>query len=543
MGAMWRPGRIMVERCRRIGDVLIRPVLRHMVGIAAIALVVGCDSFRNDVPRTPSKAFDHPQDTDLGRGVATQLAATPSASGVHLLVSGKEAFVVRAALAESAQRTLDLQYYIVTKDATATLLLYRALRAAQRGVRVRLLIDDINTGLRDSDLAVLARHPKVEVRLFNPFPIRGLSSMARVMELLGNVERLNRRMHNKLWIADNAVAVMGGRNLADTYFDVASEGGFGDLDVLAAGAVVPEISRSFDQYWNSEWAVPIEALLQTPGASDEVAQALAEMAARADRFRESDYARTLREAGLGQLVRSGQLPLVSVKATTLYDLPNNVQAGVPEGKGAIFPILRQMVESAQREVILISPYFVPSDRSQELLCGLTRRRVRIRVLTNSLASTDVPVVHAGYARRRPGLLACGVELYELRPPAGGSPRARSGLSSGASLHAKAIVVDRQSVFVGSMNLDPRSKRLNTEVALQVESATLGQQLGSLFDEATTPDQVFRVKLDEPGKPAGALHWESLEDGRAVRYTSEPLASTWRRIITPIIGSLTPEELL
>ena len=514
-----------------------------MLTVVAMGLIVGCASIRLDVPRTPSYAIDRPEDTDLGRGFGKQLASTAAQSGVHLLVSGKEAFAVRAALAESAQRTLDLQYYIVTQDATATLLLYRALRAAQRGVRVRLLIDDINTGLRDSDLAILARHPHVEVRLFNPFPIRGLSSMARVLELLGDAARLNRRMHNKLWIADNAVAVMGGRNLADTYFEAASERSFGDLDVLAAGAVVREISRSFDEYWNSAWAVPIEAVLRTPAAADDVDQALAEMAARADRFRESEYARTLRETGLGLLVHAGQLPLIPANATALYDLPGNLQADVPDKQGAIFPVLRRIVDGAQHEVILISPYFVPSDRSLELLCGLARRGVRIRVLTNSLASTDVPVVHAGYARRRPGLLACGVELYELRPPAAGSPRVRAGLSSGASLHAKAVVVDRQSIFLGSMNLDPRSKWLNTEVALQIESATLGEQLAGVFEEATAPDQVFRVRLDDAGNPAGALHWESVEDGRPVRFTSEPLASAWRRIITPIMGALTPEELL
>jgi putative cardiolipin synthase len=518
-------------------------LLLRLLGITVMMLISGCAAVRLDVPRIPSHAIDGPQETDLGRSFATQLAPTPGQSGLHLLVSGKEAFAVRAALAESAQRTLDLQYYIVTQDATSTLLLYRALRAAQRGVRVRLLIDDINTGLGDSDLAVLAQHPNVEVRLFNPFAIRGQSSLTRALELLGNSERLNRRMHNKLWIADNAVAVMGGRNLADAYFDAASESDFGDLDVLVAGPVVPEISRSFDLYWNSEWAVPIEAMLRTPMAADDVARSLAEMAIRAERFRQSDYARTLRETHLGPLVRSGQLPLISAEASALYDVPGDLHAEVTEKQGAIFPVLRRTVESAQRDVILVSPYFVPSDRSVELLCSLTRRGVRVRVLTNSLASTDVPVVHAGYARRRPGLLACGVELYELRPSADRLPRTRPGLSSGASLHAKAIGVDRKSVFLGSMNLDPRSKRLNTEVALQVESAEFGQELGSMFDEATAPDRVFRVGLAEPRNPASALHWESLEDGRPVRYTGEPLASLWRRIVTPMIGALTPENLL
>lgn len=519
------------------------PKLGRLLGIAAVASLLGCASVRLDVARTPSYAMDDPHETVLGRDFSRQLASTPGQSGLHLLVSGQEAFAARAALAESAQRTLDLQYYIVTQDSTATQLLYRALRAAQRGVRVRLLIDDMNTGFRDSDLAMLALNPNVEVRLFNPFAIRGFSSLSRVLELLGNGERLNRRMHNKLWIVDNSVAVMGGRNLGDAYFDAASDSGFADLDVLVAGPVVPEISRSFDQYWNSEWAVPIEAFVNTPASDGEVDRAAKDMTARAEQFRSGDYARTLRTLELGRLVRAGQLPLIAANATALSDAPGDPRADVPDKKGGIFPVLRQIVEKAQREVIMISPYLVPGDRSLEVICGLTQRGVRVRMLTNSLASTDVPLVHAGYARHRPRLLACGVELHELRPLVHRLARLRPGLSSGASLHSKAVIVDGQFVLIGSMNLDPRSRLLNTEVALQIESAQLGQQLGSLFDEATALEQAFRVELAEPGNPAAQLRWESMEGERAVRYTSEPLASAWRQFFVNIFGALAPEELL
>lgn len=518
-------------------------MLGRVLSLAAATLLYGCASIQLDVATPPSYAIEQWQDTTLGRNFAAQLASAPGASGLRLLISGQEAFAARAALAEAAQRSLDLQYHIVAHDTTSTQLLYRALRAANRGVRVRLLIDDVNPELRDSDLANLALHPNVEVRLFNPFAIRDPSSLSRILELLGNGERLKRRMHNKLWIVDNAVVVMGGRNLADAYFDATPSSNFADLDVLVAGQVVPEISRGFDQYWNSEWAVPIQALRDTPASAAEADRALTEMAARAEQFRAGDYARSLRETELGRMVRTGQLALITAKATALHDLPGESRTDVPAKTGTIFPAMHQLVEQASEEVIMISPYLVPGERGLDAICRLTRRGVRVRVLTNSLASTDVPVVHAAYARYRPALLDCGVELYELRPADASSWRTRVGFSSGGSLHAKAIVVDRKLLFLGSMNLDPRSKRLNTEVALQVESAAVGDQLGRLFDESTAFEHAFRVELDEPGNPAAALHWTSSEDGQPVRYACEPLVSVWYRIFTSVIGGVIPEELL
>ena len=462
--------------------------------VVAAVFIAGCASVRFDVPQVPSYAFDQPLLTLLGQSYLPQLASTPGQSGFHLLVSGPQAFAARAALAEAAQHTLDLQYYIVAHDSTANLLLDSALRAAQRGVRVRLLVDDLNVGDRESDLAVLAGHPNVEVRLFNPFAQRGSFGMSQVLELLGSIDRLNRRMHNKLWIADGAVAVMGGRNLGDTYFNASQDRDFADLDVLAAGPVVGEMSRSFDRYWNSAWAVPIAAITGPPPSPSELQRVWEEMAERAQRFRTSDYVRALRTTAFGGLVRTGKVSLVVAPAQALYDVPVDPRADTAETTSAILPLLRRRVEQARREVILVSPYLVPGERGVAVLCGLTQRGVRVRVLTNSLASTDVPVVHSGYSRYRPQMLACGVELYELRPNgaiASGARNRRIGLSSGASLHTKAAVVDGEAVFIGSMNLDPRSRHLNSEVALHIDSRELGQQMTTLFDEATSLDQAFR----------------------------------------------------
>ncbi|MBI4194272.1 MAG: phospholipase D family protein [Betaproteobacteria bacterium] len=521
---------------------VVKTVLRMLV-LSALALVMGCSSVRYDVPRPPSHAIDRTEETFLGRAYASQLAASPGQSGFHLLVSGQEAFLARAALAESAERTLDLQYYIVAEDATATLLLYRALRAAQRGVRVRLLIDDIYAVGRDFDLATLAAHPNVQVRVFNPFLRRGPLGISRLLEFLGDTSRLNQRMHNKLWIADNAAVVIGGRNLGDAYFAAHGVSDFADLDVLAAGPVVAEVSRSFDEYWNSEQSVPIAAFLGESPKSAQLDRILSQMAAKAERFRETQYAQALRATDLGRLLRSGQFPLVPARATVLYDTPAKPQAETTNEQRPIFPALRNIVEAARQEVMLISPYFIPSERGMGVLCALAKRGVRVRVLTNSLASTDVPVVHAGYARYRPRLLACGVALHELRPGATRSGSARPGLSSGASLHAKAVVVDRTFMLSGSMNLDPRSRLSNTEIAMLIQSPVLGAQLGTLFDEATSLDQAFRVELSEPGNEHAPLAWLGQEAGKPVRYTDEPLASWWRRLVASLLGALAPEELL
>jgi putative cardiolipin synthase len=498
-------------------------------------LAAGCSSARHDVPRTPSYAHALPERTFLGRSIEP---------GFRLLVSGQEAFLARAALAESAERTLDLQYYIVAEDATATLLLYRALRAAQRGVRVRLLLDDIYAAGRDFDLATLAAHPNVQVRVFNPFLRRGPLGISQLLEYLGDSERLNRRMHNKLWIADNAAAVIGGRNLGDAYFQAQSEEDFADLDVLAGGPVVAAISRSFDDYWNSEWAVPIAAFFDEPPEKNRLNLVLSEMEARAERFRDTEYASMLRATEFGRSVRVGEIPLVAGPASALYDRPAKLKGAESEGDGGIVPALRSLIESAHREVILVSPYFIPSERGLEVLRALTRRGVRVRVLTNSLASTDpVPVAHAGYARYRERLLGRGVELHERRPGGPQSRGARPALSSGATLHAKAVVVDRRFVLVGSMNLDPRSRLANTEVAVLVESEVLAGQLATLFEEASSLDHAFRVELARRGDEDAPLVWIGREEGKQVRYDSEPLAGWWRRTLSRLLGTLAPEELL
>lgn len=511
--------------------------------VAAAVLVGGCAAVRHDAPRPVSHAIDDPQHTQLARRFATQLPSEPGLSGFRLLTSGQDALLARAALAEVAQHTLDLQYYVVADDETSTVLLYQALLAAQRGVRVRLLIDDLGVGYRDSHLAILASHPNVQLRVFNPFAWRGSPSLAWALDYLTGGARLNRRMHNKLWIVDNAAVVIGGRNLSDAYFKADSLNNFADLDLLLVGPLVAEASRSFDDYWNSEWAVPIQAFTGAAPAPEHSDLLVSQLAARTAAFHDSDYVRELLATGFGAQVRSGEIELIAAPATVLHEAPIERMTSGADQLGSVLPRLHGPIVTAQHEVVLVSPYFVPNDRGIETVCSLTRRGVSVRVLTNSLASTDVPAVHAAYARYRPRLLACGVALYEFHPVVPRAAGARRLPSSSISLHAKAIMVDRKTILIGSMNLDPRSRLTNTEVAVLIESAALGRELAHWFNEATSLARSYRPELTTPGDPNAPLTWTGCEDDRLQHYASEPGAGWWRRFGSGLLGVLVPEELL
>jgi len=488
----------------------------------------------------PSHAFDQPERSPLAR-LAPGPDAAPRDSNLRLLITGQDAFAARAALSELAEHTLDLQYHLVAHDDATTLLLQRLLRAAKRGVRVRLLVDDIGTALPEADLTALSLQANVQVRLFNPFRSRG--EVSRLLELMGNPKRLNRRMHNKLWIGDNAAAVIGGRNLGAAYFDTSPHEGFSDLDLLVAGPVVREASISFDSHWNSRWAVPLGLVVTLPA---DPTQALHDLDARATAYQTGEYVRLLRDTEFGRRLRYGALPMTTTPAHILADPPTADADASDESTDdprTIFRALRAAVTTARRELIMVTPYLVPSERGLGVLCSLTGRGVAVRVLTNSLASTDVPAVHSAYARYRPRLLACGVQLFELRPASAADAATRRRLLSGGSLHAKAIVIDRSWVLMGSMNLDPRSRQLNTEVALQTDGADMGGQLAALFDESVTPDRVWQAVLARPGDAQSAVAWKGMVDGKPSTEANEPGASAWRQWSATLLGWLIDEELL
>lgn len=492
------------------------------------ALLQGCAQLPPLKDRNLSAALRHTEDTRLGKAVLPRTQAHPGESGVVPLPDGRDAFAARVLLARAAERTLDVQYYIWHEDLTGRLLAAELVRAAERGVRVRVLIDDLDARDKHQSLAVTDLHPNIAVRLFNPFYSRaGLWGWAS--EWVLRASRLNHRMHNKSWIADNRVAIIGGRNVGDEYFGASPHSNFADLDVALTGAVVADVSGQFDDYWNSTNAVPIDRFdVGKPRQKD-----LEALIARALQYREdvadTPYVRALRDVqNRTQLLVAAPEALRLTNVRLLVDDPSKVGAKRGVDGSKVLAGLEGAMDLAQRETLIISPYFVPGQEGAARLVNDVAQGRRVAVLTNSLAATDVAAVHVGYARVRRQLARGGVELYEMKQKAG-SRDGRRQLSvtgsSGASLHSKAVLIDDRWVYVGSMNLDPRSAILNTEMGVLVESPELAAQLRAQWDLITSPELSYRVVLE----PDGELVWLDRVAGRERRSQHEPDASAMRRI--------------
>jgi len=507
---------------------------------ALLMIIAGCATLPKDVAREPSHARDRPQETKLGRALAADIARHPGMSGFHLLGSGMDAFVARMALAEAAELTLDLQYYIFHGDLTGRLILDSVLRAADRGVRVRILLDDTTATGKDAGIAVLASDPRIEVRVFNPFA--GRSSAAWLFSAAADFDRINHRMHNKMFVADNQAGVAGGRNIGDEYFSAREGVNFADLDLLAVGPVVQDLSRTFDEYWNSEWAYPIEALHRSKPDPAALEKAREMLTAHRSAARDSEYAKRLRESDLLTKLLARELSLVWAPAQIVYDRPEKAGGGGKDSTIRLGPQLRSIVTEVRSELIISSPYFIPGANGIALFKKLREQGVRVRILTNSFAANDVAVVHSGYARYRKDLLKLGVELYEIKPSlveASEQEQKHFG-SSGASLHAKSFVFDRRQLFVGSLNLDPRSLYLNTELGIVVESPELAEKLARQFEEFLRPEYSYRLVLEGTD---GDLVWVSEENGREVRATRDPEVGFWRRTSTWFLSLFAPESML
>jgi putative cardiolipin synthase len=516
----------------------------HWVALALLVLATSsCATFPSDYPRPPSVAFPSPQETMLGRQFEERTAGQDGKSGFHLIETGTDALAARVLLADKAEKTLDLQSYIIRNDESTVLLMDRVVAAAERNVRVRILLDDMG---RDFKPEAFARHPNIEMRLFNPFLYRGPLGILRLFEFAGDFERLNRRMHNKAFIIDNAVAIVGGRNLGNEYFSALADVNLVDLGLLVIGPVVKEISESFDAFWNSDWAVPVQAFARATPSEEDVKQQKAVMQERLDSVAGSEYARAVQGSRLLDRSDNKGLTFILAPSKAVYDLPGKILPVKEHSHGVHVhygPEIEPVLRATQWELAIISPYFVPDSECIEFYKSLLKRGVRVRLLTNSLASTDIPAVHAGYARRRPELFSLGVDIFELKPSSlivEHRERRRIG-SSRAALHAKAFVVDRRIVYIGSMNFDPRSTSLNTELGLIIESEELAKEVIEIFNNATLPNHSFHV-VQDPENPQDFI-WTAEENGREVRYTIEPLVGFWRRALNPILSLFAPERLL
>ncbi|MGA2188294.1 MAG: phospholipase D family protein [Steroidobacteraceae bacterium] len=488
--------------------------------------LAGCVSLPQHVQKYPSEALARPDITTLGRRVE-HAAGGRNLSGIRLLTSGDEALASLIALADHAERTLDIQYYIIHEDDSARLLLHHLRLAAGRGVRVRVLVDDLNTAGEDRRFMHLSQQANVEVRVFNPFPGGRFATWTRFLASASDIPRINHRMHNKLFVADNTLAITGGRNIGDQYFTRDPHSNFIDLDVVAAGSIVPQLSASFDAFWNSKYAYPI-ASLAAPVQAEQVPRSLEDSAIAGD------------ANWLAHELDADDLQLAWVPATVLADRPGKIASDVaPDQEITIANNLETLMRSATQEVIVISPYFVPGADGVALMRELVDRGVHVRILTNSLASTDSPLVHNGYSHYRVDLLKLGVELSEVRPKLGTKrKRFHPFRSANASLHAKALVIDQKTVFIGSMNMDARSARTNSEMGIVIRSPEIARQVTSLLDDISA-DGSYTLALDRRNR----VVWSSGEPGAETIWHTDPETTHWQRFLLRMLAPFAPEELL
>ncbi|KWK73149.1 phospholipase D family protein [Burkholderia ubonensis] len=517
---------------------------RALAVCALLSLVAACATHPSatTLERTVSHALPADAATPLRDALAAPVAARPGESGFRLLADGAAALQMRIALARAATRTLDMQYYIATEDTTGKLLLGAALYAADRGVRVRMLVDDLNFRDIDRVMAALNTHPNIEIRVFNPFGASQRDVMQRTANFFTRIDRFTRRMHNKAMIADNQVAIVGGRNLGDEYFSASPTLQFRDLDVLAAGPVTHDISASFDAYWASGSSYPLRVLNHQTFDPKELDAMRDELRAHWRENAEPYNAKPLNATPLAQQIARGELGLVWAPAEFEADAPDKVAQPTD---GYVSPPMRRLAElirAAQHEFLAFSPYFVPHDAGVKILGDTTARGVRVAILTNSLAATDAVAVQAGYGPYRVPLLRHGVELYEYKARPG-RPRLL-GSRSRASLHAKAYVIDREILVIGSMNLDPRSTHLNTELALVIHSPALAQQVATIFARATQPDESYRVQLAALSGPgASELTWTGTDEGVLRTYHVDPYAGLLRNVLTGVFMLLPVDDQL
>ncbi|WP_167854952.1 phospholipase D family protein [Mangrovimicrobium sediminis] len=508
-----------------------------VLNLCLILGLAACSSLPVLEGRDTSHAISADADTTFGRTVRGMLESHPQQSGFKTLPDGENAFLARLRMIAGAERSLDVQYYIWHKDLTGNVLAGQLLAAADRGVRVRLLLDDLDTAGKDHLLRVLDSHPNFSVRLFNPFANRS----ARAEDFVADTARINRRMHNKTLTADNQVSVFGGRNIGDEYFQAGTEMGFGDMDALAVGPIVQEISAQFDLYWNSRWAYPIDAFDWPQPVTAQDLEALRAAAARnLEQAQQSEYAGVLTQFRLAQVSSLAELDFVWSDWLLAYDQPDKVTASEVGDETHLAPKLRQGLDLTRHDLIIVSPYFVPGKQFTRYLTDMVARGVRVRILTNSLQANDVSLVHAGYMRYRDDLVRGGVELYEFRASQerlDGGERTRIGASR-SSLHAKFFVFDATYVFVGSFNLDGRSVALNTELGAYFLSPLQASAMAADFDDWAL-QVAYRVQLDDAGK----LQWLTRESGVERVVYKEPDTTWWKRFSTRVLSWIVPEAQL
>ncbi len=490
--------------------------LKSFFCAALILIISGCAQLPSRESIQPSYAIAADTPSTIGDAVGN---SHPGLSGFYPLADGVDAFVARLALIDSAEHSIDVQYYLYHRQQTTILFTAFLLKAAQRGVRVRLLLDDLSQGDSELDLAALAVHPNIEVRLFNPFPNRHF----RALGFVTNFRQLSRRMHNKSFIVDNRIFITGGRNIGNAYFSAEDHSEFIDLDVMSVGEIVPEASKAFDLYWNHQLSFPVEDLhgRRDEQSLDDITQSLSTYV---EQNQQSNYVQQLRESTFVKRLLDDQIEFDWQESMLFYDHPDKVMNKVSEKSANMSPLLLKQMGQPKHKVVIISPYFIPKEQGVDLLTNWAKQGVDVVVLTNSLAATDVSAVHAGYKKYRKDLISGGVKLWELKPSDLMAIKRKAGRkvtgSSQASLHAKSMAIDDEKIFVGTMNLDPRSIDLNTEMGVLIQSSKLSRSL-SKWVETSMPEYAWKVDLKDDD-----LVW--LDTVSNEQFHEEPLTSSWRR---------------
>jgi len=512
--------------------------IRLLLVIIAAAFLCGCASLPpgSSFPKTASSALAHPEETRFGQQLAAATSEHGGNSGFRMLAMGVDGFLTRVQLANAAERTLDMQYFIFRADETGKLLTEAVLRAADRGVHVRVLIDDGETLAGDEQVVALDSHPQIEVRVFNPFRYRGHSNFLRALEFTLSASRLDYRMHNKLMVADNSIALIGGRNISDEYFQVDPENQFADDDVFAAGPIVKALSGTFDEFWNSSMAIPVRAIAKAQSSAAALADYRQVLTEHRQEKKEdgSDYAsRVATGEPLAGMI-AGRLPLVWAHAELVYDSPEKKHTDKDGMVGRL--MLRPVataVAAVQSELLMVSPYLIPGAEGMQLFGDLRKRNVTVRILTNSLESNTVLPAQAGYMRYRPPMLKEGIDLFEVRSQLGnarGSGETVKMTRFGTySLHAKLFVFDRKRLFIGSMNFDQRSMHLNTEIGLIIDSPELAQQTAARFAAMVSPPNSYQPVLVPDDGGGAHMVWRTQENGQPVEYGAEPARTNGQRL--------------
>ena len=493
-------------------------LLNIYINIISAVLLAGCATVTFDQAKSYSEAFTDISDTDLGQYATYKTELQEGLSGFYPLKEGMDALGIRLRLAETAEKSLDLQYFLMKDDTAGAAVANALLKAADRGVRVRFLLDDIFTTVPDDSFLLINSHPNIEIRIFNPISRSGISTF----NFIRHFKQANRRMHNKSFTADNAISIVGGRNIADEYFQLKKDVVFIDFDVLAIGPIVTEISHSFDEYWNHSRAVPIEQFIKTR-QRDDLESVKEEIAEELDEIYDTVYEKAFNSHLLQDLIQDRQ-PLFFAPARVLADSPDKLINEVNETHMRLAQDLGDVIQKAEKEAIFISPYYIPGKDGVKMIRDLVKKGVRVIVLTNSLASTNHVPVHAGYARYRRDVIQAGAELYEIRANAARELSYNQDDPENLTLHTKVFIIDQRKLFVGSLNLDPRSIELNAEMGLLIDSEAMVKNLMKNGEE-DLKSKAYRVLVNDNGD----LEWRCIIDKQLVVETKEPLTSRWLRI--------------